>query len=187
MNWQNGFLQVFENDVSNSHDFDRFVEWGGYWVHSTTLDNRIVYTTSGSLKLNPEPGDGLSPPDAAAVAQHFTGTSQDWRDAWLRFYVSLPTDLYNPDTQTFHVEQMAPFVCLNGFQKGGDNHYGGWSIWNFGTEPLRLGQKRTRRPDGRPEPNEQMAIWAHMSVKGREFQIVRASYSLTIAGRVIAR
>jgi hypothetical protein len=187
----NGCLRICENDLGNPNDFQNYIEYN-YWVPFITQGtpdnpvNRIVFTTTGSVNLNPSPNPPLlSAAEADQVAEHFRGVNEYYKDAWLRIYLRLPSEypFYSPQTHTFHVEEAAPFVSINGIEKGPDNHYGGWVIWNFGVDPLVQGNDRG------PElkPNEQIAIWAHIAVKGELFQVVRVGYSLTVAGRVVPR
>jgi len=190
----NGCVRIFENDRANPNDFANYINYNS-WVPFVTLgspDNpvqRLVFTTAGSVNLMPAPNPpGLSAAEADEVTQHFRGVGSYYTDAWLRICVRLPDFyLYSPEHQTFHVEEVAPFVSVNGIEKGPDNHCGGWVIWNFGCDPLVQGNDRPlpNVPEGRR--NEQIAVWVHMGIKGVGFQVMRVGYSLTVAGRVVMR
>ena len=187
-------LRIYENDYDNVGDYHNFFdEQFSYWVPMITMGtpdnpvNRIVFTTTGTVNTAPDPNPfyNLSDQDAGTVRARFTGMNENYTDHWLRIFVSLPTEgperpIYSPRTQTFHVEFAAPFVTFNGIQKGGDNHYGGWAIWNFGVDSLVQD-----RHDRHGLPNDQIPIWVHYGIKGLLFQVVRVAYSLTVAGRVV--
>jgi hypothetical protein len=182
-------LWICENIAAYPHDHANYIGYN-YWVPVVTPGgpgndpDRAVFTTTGSVNLSPVANPPTLPDyEAAAVVNHFTGRSSNYQDAWLGILVALPNwyPFYSPGTQTFQVESSAPFVWLDGVQKGGDNHYGGWSIWNFGVGELL----RTKDRDGKP--NECMETWAHIGIKGENFQVVRVGYGLTVAGRVVPK
>ena len=185
----NGCIVIAENNSGNPDDWQNYIAYN-YWARFITAgstDNpapRIVFTTAGSVNLNPDPGQCTKPDEAKQIAQCFRGVNQYYKDAWLRILVRLPAEhYYSTDTQTLNVEEAVPYVGISGIEKGPDNHYGGWVVWNFGADPLVRSYDR-----GSPsKPSDQIPIWVHMGIKGDLFQIVRVGYSLTVAGRVVPR
>ena len=158
-------LWICENIAAYPHDHANYIGYN-YWVPVVTPGgpgndpDRAVFTTTGSVNLSPVANPPTLPDyEAAAVVNHFTGRSSNYQDAWLGILVALPNwyPFYSPGTQTFQVESSAPFVWLDGVQKGGDNHYGGWSIWNQDTKPSRSSPRTISRTPPSPPTSRSSA------------------------------
>jgi hypothetical protein len=122
-----------------------------YWVYTPAANDKHLVTLTGSTKLNFQGQD-----------------SANWRDARLRLHLNFP-DICPPN-KWFKIEHWAPFFTINAIDKGGDNHNGGWGVFDFGME-LAGGKI-----------HKQVEIWATLRVRGEDFTISRVGYSLTISG-----
>lgn len=74
--------------------------------------------------------------------------------------------------QAFWIEYWSPFFTISAIHKGGDNHYGGWGVDEFGVDV------RNRKV------TDHVIMWARYWVRGHEFVTFRFGYSLTLVGEI---
>jgi hypothetical protein len=175
----NGHIHIYDNESQNAGDHDTYFGNYIYWtnfkiVGDPNIPEKYVFVVNGSANLV----DNVDP----QVYATFVGNGPNWKHAWLHIHLSLPnTYYYHPMNKTWNHESMTPFVTINGVEKGGDNHYGGWQLFNFGVDynPDILVQGGHD-----PEQHNIYAIWAHFGLKGDLFRLDRVGFTLTVTGSV---
>lgn len=123
-----------------------------HFVHTPLPGDKHLFEFTGAVKLDWEP------------------QSQNWQYEQLRLHVNFPNVF--PQGKWYQIEQWAPFFTLNGVDKGGDNHNGGWAIDDFGVDGGSFGGKVAGS----------VTIWANIRARGVKFSIFGIGYTLTLIG-----
>jgi hypothetical protein len=177
----NGHVHVYENTWDNASDYATYFGPYTYWTNFRTQDNKLVFIVQGSVNLIDDPAPPAVP-IPTTVRDRFVGLSAQPRDAWLHIHLSLPNvpGIYSPPGLKWQHEAATPFVTINGVNKEGDNHDGGWQVYNFGVE------KDIELYSGGHDSSlhDVYAIWSHWGLRGAAFRLTRVGFTLTLTGSV---
>jgi hypothetical protein len=152
-------IHIFEN---KPNDFALYFA-SPHRLHMPGANDRHLVTLTGACKY---PFEGSN--------------SEEWSDSTLHLHLIFPDII--PEKKWFKLENWAPFVTISGIDKGGDNHNGGWAVYDFGLDPGYTTIKPFKMPQGRIGL---VSIWATVRVRGGLFDLFRIGYTLTVTGVLV--
>jgi hypothetical protein len=173
-------IHLFQNDETQKALYFE----PSYYAHLLANNDRHFVTITGSAKYQFE---GKSTVVDVAPGHQWSGIPEGlltpyypWIDTTLYLHLIFPDII--PEKKWFKLENWAPFVTISGIDKGGDNHNGGWAVYDFGLDPGYTTIKPFKMPQGRIGL---VSIWATVRVRGGLFDLFRIGYTLTVTGVLV--